>query len=100
MSARRESPEQTGPEANVAEGRAPWGAAACVFGIITAAIGVFFVDLVLEFLGIVLGTIGYVLGCRRLGIATVVISTVLLLVFMAASQGEIPGIDPRDPLAL
>ncbi len=71
-----------------------------MFGIITAAIGVFFVDLVLEFLGIVLGTIGYVLGCRRLGIATVVISTVLLLVFMAASQGEIPGIDPRDPLAL
>jgi hypothetical protein len=61
---------------------------------------VFFVDFVLEFLGILLGATGYALGARRLGIATVVLSTVLLLVFLAASQGVIPGIDPTDPLAL
>lgn len=72
----------------------------CVLGLVCAASGVFFVDFVLEFLGILLGATGYALGARRLGIATVVLSTVLLLVFLAASQGLIPGIDPTDPLAL
>ncbi len=99
MSARRESPGRTTPEAK-AEGRAPWGTVVCVLGLVCAASGVFFVDFVLEFLGILLGATGYALGARRLGIATVVLSTVLLLVFLAASQGVIPGIDPTDPLAL
>ncbi len=99
MSAHKESPGQTGPEEK-AEGRASWGIAACILGVISAATGVFFIDFVFELLGIVLGATGYALGARRLGKATVVISTVLLLVFLAASQGVIPGIDPRDPLAL
>ena len=68
--------------------------------MISAATGVFFIDFVFELLGILLGATGYALGARRLGKAAVVISTVLLLVFLAASQGVIPGIDPRDPLAL
>lgn len=95
MSTRRESPERTLPEA-----KAPWGTAACVLGMVCAASGVFFVDFVFEFLGILLGATSYALGARRLGIATVVLSTVLLLVFMAVIQGVIPGIEPRDPLAL
>ncbi len=99
MSAHKESPGQTGPEEK-AEGRASWGIAACILGVISAATGVFFIDFVFELLGILLGATGYALGARRLGKATVVISTVLLLVFLAASQGVIPGIDPRDPLAL
>ncbi len=99
MSAHKESPGQTGPEEK-AEGRSSWGIAACILGVISAATGVFFIDFVFELLGIVLGATGYALGARRLGKATVVISTVLLLVFLAASQGVIPGIDPRDPLAL
>jgi len=99
MSAHKESPGQTGPEEK-AEGRASWGIAACILGVISAATGVFFIDFVFELLGILLGATGYALGARRLGKAAVVISTVLLLVFLAASQGVIPGIDPRDPLAL
>jgi len=69
-----------------------------VLGIISAASGVLHLDFVFELLGIVLGTAGYALGGRRLGIATLVISTVLLFVFSAARQGEILGIDLRDPL--
>ena len=99
MSVRRESSGQTGPEEK-AEGRASWGIAVCVLGMISAASGVLHLDIVFEFLGILLGTAGYALGARRLGIATVVLSTILLFVFLAASQGLIPGIDPRDPLAL
>jgi hypothetical protein len=68
--------------------------------MVCAASGVFFVDFLFEFLGILLGATGYALGARRFGIATVVLSTILLLVFMAAVQGVIPGVDPRDPLAL
>ncbi len=100
MSAHRESPGQTGPEAKAAEGRAAWGTAACVLGMISAASGALHLDFAFEFLGIVLGTAGYMLGARRLGIATVVLSTILLFVFLAANQGVIPGIDPTDPLAL
>jgi hypothetical protein len=67
--------------------------------MISAASGVFHIDFTLEFFGIMLGTAGYILGARRLGIFTVVLSTVLLFVFMAAAQGEIPGVEPTDPLA-
>ena len=98
MSVHRENPEQTSPETKV-EGRAPWGTAACVLGMVCAASGAFFIDIVLEFLGVLLGATGYALGARKLGITTVVLSTILLLVFLAASQGEIPSIDARDPIA-
>ena len=99
MSAHKESPGHTGPEEK-AEGRALWGIAVSILGMISAASGALHLDIVFEFFGIALGTAGYVLGARKLGIATVVLSTVLLLVFLAASQGVIPGIEPRDPLAL
>ena len=98
MSARPESPGQTRPEEK-AEGRASWGIVVCTLGMISAASGGLHLDIVFEFLGITLGTVGYMLGARRLGIATVVLSTVLLMGFLAASQGMIPGIEPRDPLA-
>ncbi len=71
----------------------------CVLGMISATSGVLHLDIVFEFLGIALGTAGYALGARRLGIATVILSTVLLLIFLAANQGVIPGVEPRDPLA-
>ena len=98
MSVHRENPEQTSPETKV-DGRAPWGTAVCVLGMVCAASGAFFIDIVLEFLGVLLGATGYALGARKLGITTVVLSTILLLVFLAASQGEIPSIDARDPIA-
>ncbi len=97
MSVHRKSSGQTGPEGKV-EGRAPWGTAACVLGIVCAVSGGFFIDVILEFLGFLMGVIGYALGARRLGIATIVLSTALLLVFLAASQGLIPGIGPTDPI--
>ncbi|CAA9388071.1 MAG: hypothetical protein AVDCRST_MAG93-9581, partial [uncultured Chloroflexia bacterium] len=99
MSAHGESPRHTASEAKV-EGRAHWGTAACILGIVCAVSGAFFVDLMLEFLGILLGATGYTLGARKVGTATIVLSTILLLVFMAATQGAIPGVEPRDPLAL
>ena len=99
MSIHRESPGQTAPAVK-AEGRTPWGTAACALGIICAASGVFFIDLIFEFVGILLGAAGYALGARRLGIATIVLSTVLLLIFLAISQGMVPGMDPLDPIAM
>lgn len=75
-----------------------WGTVASILGITLAALGIFFLDIVLEFAGILLGTLGYGLGARKLGIAAVTISTLLLLVFLAAGQGEIPGLAPRDPI--
>jgi len=41
--------------------------------------------------------VGYALGAHRLGIATVVISVVMLFVVLTASQGYIPGVEPKDP---
>jgi hypothetical protein len=98
MSAHGESPGRTGPDEKA--GRASLGAAVCVLGMLSAASGVLHIDFTFEFFGSVLGAVGYVLGARRLGAVTVVLSTVLLFVFMAAAQGEIPGVEPTDPLAL
>jgi len=67
-----------------------------VLGILLALAGVIFITNVvtLAFLGIVLGTLGVVLGIRRLGIAAVVVSVLVLLFGLAAFGGLVPGMDP------
>src|SRR5215212_7878281 len=67
-----------------------------VLGILLALAGVIFITNVvtLAFLGIVLGTLGVVLGIRRLGIAAVVVSVLVLLFGLAAFGGLVPGLDP------
>ena len=67
-----------------------------MLGILLALAGVFFITnvLTLTFLGIVLGALGAVLGTRRLGIAAVVVSVVVLLFGLGAFGGLVPGLDP------
>ncbi len=76
-----------------------WGTTVSILGLVLASLGGFFLDVMLEFAGIVLGAAGYGLGAHKLGIATVAISTILLLAFLAAGQSEIPGMEPRGPMA-
>lgn len=76
------------------------GAVAGVLGMASAASGMLFMDIVLEFSGMTLGAFAYALGARRLGVAALVVSTVLMLIFLAANMGEIPGLDPTDPIAV
>ena len=74
-----------------------WGRVACVVGLISVLWGVLSISIAYEALGILLGVVGYALGAHRLGSATVVISVVMLIVVLAASQGYIPGVEPTDP---
>ncbi len=64
-------------------------------GILLALAGAFFVNNVttLTLLGIALGALGTVLGARRLGIAAVVVSGVVLLFGLAVFGGLIPGLE-------
>ena len=73
-----------------------FGQLSTVLGILLALAGVFFITNVvtLAFLGIILGTLGVVLGIRRLGIAAVVVSVLVLLFGLAAFGGLVPGMDP------
>lgn len=72
-----------------------FGRLSSALGILLALAGAFFVNnvLTLSFLGIVLGALGTVLGPRRLGIAAVVVSVVVLLFGLAVFGGLIPGLD-------
>jgi hypothetical protein len=74
-----------------------WGRVACVVGLISVLWGAFNISIAYEALGILLGAVGYALGAHRLGRATVVISVVMLIVVLTASQGYIPGVEPKDP---
>ncbi len=66
-----------------------------MLGILLALAGALFVNnvLTLAFLGIILGALGAVLGTRRLGVAAVVVSVVVLLFGLAVFSGLIPGLD-------
>ncbi len=66
-----------------------------VLGILLALAGAFFVNnvLTLTLLGIVLGALGTGLGTRRLGIAAVVVSVVVLLFGFAVFSGLVPGLE-------
>jgi hypothetical protein len=76
-------------------GRWFFGRLSSVLGILLSLTGIFFVNnvLTLSLLGIVLGALGTVLGTRRIGIAAVVVSVVVLLFGLAVFSGLIPGLD-------
>ncbi len=75
--------------------RSLFGRLSSVLGILLALAGAFFVNnvLTLTLLGIVLGALGTVLGTRRLGIAAVVVSVVVLLFGLAVFSGLVPGLE-------
>ncbi len=77
-----------------------WGRVVCVLGLISALVGAFGLDVSLEAVGILLGAVGYALGASRLGIVTVIFSTLALIFLLAVGQGYVPGPWPMDPLAL
>jgi hypothetical protein len=66
-----------------------FGRLLCLSGLLVAGMGVVAEDISLEALGIFLGVAGYALGARLLGAATVVSSTILLLVVLLISMGEL-----------
>jgi len=80
--------------------RIVWGQVVCVLGLISALVGAFGLDVSLEAVGILFGAVGYALGASRLGIVTVIFSTIALIFLPAIGQGYIPGPWPLDPLAL
>ena len=71
------------------------GIALCVLGIVGAFLGTG-ASVVPGFLGIVLGILGYFLGATRLGTITIILSTAVLFLGLAASQGLLPGVDRSD----
>ncbi|CAA9460343.1 MAG: hypothetical protein AVDCRST_MAG28-3200 [uncultured Rubrobacteraceae bacterium] len=77
-----------------------FGRVVCAVGLISAVVGAFSVDVSLEVVGIVLGALGYALDASKLGILTIVFSTIALVFLLAAGQGYVPGPWPIDSLAL
>jgi hypothetical protein len=77
-----------------------FGRVACAFGLATAALGTISMEVAIESVALVLGIVGYALGARALGVATIVISTLMMFVTLAVGVGEIPGIAPTDPVVI
>lgn len=79
-----------------------WGRVACGIGIIMAVLGIVAAlfgtgaSVVPGALGICLGILGYFLGANRLGTITIILCTAVLFFGLAASQGQIPGIEGSD----
>ncbi len=73
-----------------------YGKLASILGIFLPIAGVFAINSIVSvtFLGITLGVLGIALGERRLGIAAIVISVLMLFFGLAAISGLIPGLDP------
>ena len=63
------------------------GPVLCVSGLLMAFVGAIDEDISLEFMGAIMGMVGYLLGWRILGIATMAISTVLLVAILAIMHG-------------
>ena len=59
----------------------------CASGLLMAFVGIIDEDISLEFMGAIMGLVGYMLGWRALGIATMAISTVLLIGVLAIMHG-------------
>ena len=59
----------------------------CASGLLMALVGAIDEDISLEFMGAVLGLVGYLLGWRALGIATMAVSTILLIGVLAITHG-------------
>lgn len=71
------------------------GIALCVLGIVGAFLGTG-ASVLPGALGIMLGILGYFLGATRLGTITIVLSTAVLFLGLAASQGLLPGLGRTD----
>ena len=59
----------------------------CAAGLLMAFVGVVDEDISLKFMGAIMGLVGYMLGWRVLGVATMAISTVLLIGVLAIMHG-------------
>ena len=59
----------------------------CASGLLMALVGVIDEDISLEFMGAIMGLVGYLLGWRALGIATMAVSTILLIGVLAITHG-------------
>ena len=68
-----------------------WGRVLCVFGILLAVVGAYFVSVATEGVGIALGVAGYAFGARTLGITTIVLCVIGMFVGLLVGQGVIPG---------
>lgn len=69
-----------------------FGLASGVSGLLLAAAGFLGEDVTPEAMGMIMGALSYALGTRRLGAATLLVSTVLLIVVLAVGNGDLPGI--------
>lgn len=63
------------------------GPALCASGLLMALVGIIDEDISLEFMGAIMGMVGYLLGWRVLGLATMAVSTVLLIGVLATMHG-------------
>ena len=71
--------------------RALLGRALCVFGLVLAVVGAYFVSVAIEAMGIVLGVVGYYLGARALASVTILLCAAALFVGLLVGQGFILG---------
>ncbi len=102
----RSRPEDPGEdERRVRSVRSFLGLILCVLGLLLAVGGILetFVggaasvsNISAGAIGAVLGIVGYFMGVRRLAIATIIISLVVIFFGLAASQGIIPGFENYD----
>ena len=68
-----------------------FGRALCVFGLVLAVVGAYFVSVATEAVGIVLGVVAYYLGARTLASATILLCAAALFVGLLVGQGFVPG---------
>lgn len=71
--------------------RVLFGRALCLFGLVLAVVGVYFVSVATEAMGMVLGVVGYYLGARTLASATLFVCAAALFVGLLVGQGFIVG---------
>lgn len=76
-----------GPNPAVELAKTALGPLLCVSGLLMALVGTVGEDISLEFMGAIMGLVGYMLGWRVLGIATMAISTILLIGVLAITHG-------------
>jgi uncharacterized membrane protein len=71
--------------------KAFFGRGLCVFGLVLAVVGAYFVSMATGATGIALGVVGYYLGARTLASATIFLCVAAPFVGLLVGQGFIPG---------